>query len=118
MNKRKILRVLRKAPLLIMGTFQRKNRSDRCAIGELLHAAGEQNLANTSYPTNLQFKLLDKMYDLGGTAVDFIIKFNDCAGDSLFAPQCSFKNNGKGAQKRRDKARVCVVIKEIQRMKS
>jgi len=117
MNKRKILRVLRKVKSLAYGTLASEHKiPERCVVGELLHAEGisDKELRGRGYS---EFGVvLRNAYQLATTDINHIVGFNDGASYSDFAEKCKFKTKGKGAQVRRNKARACVVIKEIQRM--
>jgi len=126
MNKRKILRVLRKAKSLTLGrlvTSHKKMNPERCAIGELLHHAGvsdERMRKNQAlWCTQESRRLLKTFYGLASNQVGDIVNCNDSAKDSKFAKKCSFKGHkGTGAQKKRNQARACIVVKEIERMKA
>ena len=121
MNKRKILRVLRRARSLTQGMLVKGTKTpERCVIGELLHAEGvsnaEMRLAG-HYGESTYYKILKDTYDLMPEDTSTLVGFNDGACRSSFAKECKFSTpNAKGAQKRRNQARVCVVVKEIQRM--
>jgi len=121
MDKKKILRVLRKAGSLISGRLTRfKKTPERCSIGCLLHAAGvsdKEMRIDDYYLSRAYQEILYANYGMSSSNMCSLVAFNDSAVDSNFAKECNFRTpNTKGAQGRRNKARACIVIKEIQRM--
>lgn len=123
MNKRKVLRVLRKAGSLICGQLTRGSGTpERCSVGCLLYAAGvtDEEMRKVGYYGDPTFKkVLSSAYNMTAIQAHNIVGFNDSAHKSSFAKDCKFRTpNTQGAQARRNKARACIVIKEIERMEA